>query len=165
MLLLAFLVWFMDGWMDGGIGFIWGFWRGGGEEFPLSSIFVQMVHISSRLSFGSVCRDLVLLLFARKSFIFSNNSLSDLGLSLYIHLHQGIESRCSILNHGCTYVVYICCVYHWAGVHSDVRKEEAQCKDAEFNLRRESRNFSPLNEVHLTTSSSIHDTMLTNIQP
>jgi hypothetical protein len=86
MLLLAFLVWFMDGWMDGGRdGFIWGFGGEEGKSFPCLLCFVQMVHISSRLSFGSVCRDLVFTVTARKSFIFSNNSQSDLSLSLYIH--------------------------------------------------------------------------------
>ena len=56
-----------------------------GRVSPVFYVFVQMVHISSRLSFGSVCRDLVFTVTARKSFVFSNNSQSDLSLSLYIH--------------------------------------------------------------------------------
>ena len=84
MLLLAFLVWFMDGWMEERMGYM-GFWGGGGEEFPLSSMFCTDGTYIFASIFWSVCRDLVFTVTARKSFVFSNNSQSDLSLSLYIH--------------------------------------------------------------------------------
>lgn len=73
----------MDGWRKGWV--YKGFWGGGGEEFPLSSMFCTDGTYIFASIFWSVCRDLVFTVTARKSFVFSNNSQSDLSLSLYIH--------------------------------------------------------------------------------